>query len=82
MGVADIPVRVARCGRKRIVKATFIVPVSLRLDAVRDRVAIGLDLSRNRLDVHILSEDGTTAAVDAWPPDADSMSPHQFSNQP
>ncbi len=34
---------------------------------------VGLDLSRHRLDVHVLSEDGKTVAVDTWPPDADGL---------
>src|SRR5665811_1807855 len=33
----------------------------------------GLDLSRKRLDVHVLREDGTTALVTAISPDGDAM---------
>jgi transposase len=34
---------------------------------------IGLDLSRRRLDYHVLDEHGRTLAVDAAPPDADGL---------
>ncbi len=33
----------------------------------------GLDLSRKRLDVHVLREDGTTALVTAVSPDTDAL---------
>src|SRR5206468_67999 len=33
----------------------------------------GLDLSRKRLDVHLLREDGTTSLVTAVTPDADAL---------
>src|SRR5664280_2854601 len=33
----------------------------------------GLDLSRQRLDVHVVREDGTTALVTAVSPDADAL---------
>jgi hypothetical protein len=33
----------------------------------------GLDLSRQRLDVHVLDEDGRTVAVTAVCPDADAL---------
>ncbi len=34
---------------------------------------IGPDLSRRRLDVHVMKEFGQTLLVDAWPPDADAL---------
>ena len=33
----------------------------------------GLDLSRKRLDVHVLRDDGTTALVTAVSPDASAL---------
>ncbi len=33
----------------------------------------GLDLSRHRLDVHLLAEDGTTLEVTTAPPDLDGL---------
>jgi transposase len=33
----------------------------------------GLDLSRHRLDVHVLSEDGSTLQVSTAPPDRDGL---------
>lgn len=33
----------------------------------------GLDLSRRRVDVHVLNEAGKTLVVDAFPPDADGL---------
>ena len=33
----------------------------------------GLDLSRKRLDVHLLAQDGATIEVSAAPPDADGL---------
>jgi hypothetical protein len=33
----------------------------------------GLDLSRHRLDVHLLDEQGSTVQVTTTPPDADGL---------
>ncbi|MGH9090973.1 MAG: hypothetical protein ACRDZR_06285 [Acidimicrobiales bacterium] len=33
----------------------------------------GLDLSRHRLDVHVMSDDGTTLKVTTAPPDRDGL---------
>jgi transposase len=38
-----------------------------------DWVYAGLDLSRKRLDVHVLCEDGATVLVTAVTPDADAL---------
>lgn len=34
---------------------------------------IGMDLSRTRLDVHVMNDEGTTIEASAWPPDADGL---------
>ncbi len=34
---------------------------------------VGLDLSRHRVDVHLLAEDGTTLEVTTAPPDLDGL---------
>lgn len=34
---------------------------------------VGMDLSRTRLDVHVLSEAGESLEVSAWPPDRDGL---------
>jgi len=55
------------------VAASGLPPTETIEEALIIMLHAGMDLSRHRVDVHLLDEAGATLEADAWPPDGDGL---------